>query len=87
MMGRALSLAEKGLYTATPNPRVGCVITRSEEIVGEGWHEKPGEPHAEVLALRATHALSAAADGVGLEVRPGVDHLGVGRAAEWAFHA
>src|SRR5207244_9412604 len=53
MMGRALSLAEKGLYTATPNPRVGCVITRNEEIVGEGWHEKPGEPHAEVLALRA----------------------------------
>jgi len=53
MMGRALSLAAKGLYTATPNPRVGCVITRNEEIVGEGWHEKPGEPHAEVLALRA----------------------------------
>src|SRR3989449_8079912 len=53
MMGRALSLAENGLYTATPNPRVGCVITRNEEIVGEGWHEKPGEPHAEVLALRA----------------------------------
>src|SRR2546423_8670555 len=53
MMGRALSLAEKGLYTATPNPRVGCVITRNEEIVGEGWHEKPGEPHAELLALRA----------------------------------
>src|SRR5712691_6676005 len=53
MMGRALSLAEKGLYTATPNPRVGCVIARNEEIVGEGWHEKPGEPHAEVLALRA----------------------------------
>ena len=53
MMGRALSLAEKGLYSATPNPRVGCVITRNEEIVGEGWHDKPGEPHAEVLALRA----------------------------------
>jgi len=61
MMGRALSLAAKGLYTATPNPRVGCVITRSEEIVGEGWHEKPGEPHAEVLALRAAGERAAGA--------------------------
>jgi diaminohydroxyphosphoribosylaminopyrimidine deaminase/5-amino-6-(5-phosphoribosylamino)uracil reductase len=61
MMGRALSLAEKGLYTATPNPRVGCVITRNEEIVGEGWHDKPGEPHAEVLALRAAGERAAGA--------------------------
>jgi diaminohydroxyphosphoribosylaminopyrimidine deaminase / 5-amino-6-(5-phosphoribosylamino)uracil reductase len=61
MMGRALSLAAKGLYTATPNPRVGCVITRNEEIVGEGWHEKPGEPHAEVLALRAAGERAAGA--------------------------
>ncbi|HZD20077.1 MAG TPA: bifunctional diaminohydroxyphosphoribosylaminopyrimidine deaminase/5-amino-6-(5-phosphoribosylamino)uracil reductase RibD, partial [Burkholderiales bacterium] len=60
-MGRALSLAEKGLYTATPNPRVGCVITRNEEIVGEGWHEKPGKPHAEVLALRAAGERAASA--------------------------
>jgi diaminohydroxyphosphoribosylaminopyrimidine deaminase/5-amino-6-(5-phosphoribosylamino)uracil reductase len=51
MMARALSLAEKGLYTATPNPRVGCVITRDEEIVAEGWHEKAGAPHAEAIAL------------------------------------
>ncbi len=53
MMRRALALAERGLYTTTPNPRVGCVITQGERIVGEGWHEKAGEPHAEAIALRA----------------------------------
>ena len=51
MMRRALALAEKGLTTATPNPRVGCVLTQGEEIVGEGWHEKTGGPHAEVVAI------------------------------------
>ena len=51
MMARALALAEKGLYTATPNPRVGCVLTQGETIVGEGWHEKTGGPHAEVVAI------------------------------------
>ena len=51
MMRRALELAEKGLYTTTPNPRVGCVVTREEKIVGEGWHERAGGPHAEVVAL------------------------------------
>jgi diaminohydroxyphosphoribosylaminopyrimidine deaminase/5-amino-6-(5-phosphoribosylamino)uracil reductase len=51
MMRRALALAENGLFTTTPNPRVGCVITQGESIVGEGWHEKAGEPHAEALAL------------------------------------
>jgi diaminohydroxyphosphoribosylaminopyrimidine deaminase/5-amino-6-(5-phosphoribosylamino)uracil reductase len=52
-MAEALRLAEKGLYTATPNPRVGCVIVRDSQAVGAGWHEKTGGPHAEVLALRA----------------------------------
>jgi diaminohydroxyphosphoribosylaminopyrimidine deaminase/5-amino-6-(5-phosphoribosylamino)uracil reductase len=52
-MARALRLAERGLYTTTPNPRVGCVIVKDGEVVGEGWHEKAGEPHAEVHALRA----------------------------------
>jgi diaminohydroxyphosphoribosylaminopyrimidine deaminase/5-amino-6-(5-phosphoribosylamino)uracil reductase len=52
MMSRALRLARKGLYTTMPNPRVGCVIVREGEIVGEGFHERPGEPHAEVYALR-----------------------------------
>jgi diaminohydroxyphosphoribosylaminopyrimidine deaminase/5-amino-6-(5-phosphoribosylamino)uracil reductase len=53
MMARALQLAERGLWTTSPNPRVGCVVVRDGEIVGEGWHEKAGEPHAEVHALRA----------------------------------
>jgi diaminohydroxyphosphoribosylaminopyrimidine deaminase/5-amino-6-(5-phosphoribosylamino)uracil reductase len=51
MMRRALALAEQGLYTTTPNPRVGCVITRGEGIVAEGWHERAGGPHAEAIAL------------------------------------
>lgn len=50
-MARALSLAGRGLYTTHPNPRVGCVIVRNGEIVGEGWHEQAGEAHAEVMAL------------------------------------
>ena len=52
MMARALQLAERGLWTTSPNPRVGCVVVRDGEIVGEGWHEKAGEPHAEVNALQ-----------------------------------
>jgi diaminohydroxyphosphoribosylaminopyrimidine deaminase/5-amino-6-(5-phosphoribosylamino)uracil reductase len=52
-MARALELARKGYYTTHPNPRVGCVIVQGGQIVGEGWHERAGEPHAEVHALRA----------------------------------
>jgi diaminohydroxyphosphoribosylaminopyrimidine deaminase/5-amino-6-(5-phosphoribosylamino)uracil reductase len=59
MMRRALELAEKGLYTTTPNPRVGCVVTRDDTIVGEGWHERAGGPHAEVAALEAAGARAA----------------------------
>lgn len=51
-MARALQLAERGLYTTDPNPRVGCVIVKDNQIVGEGWHERAGEAHAEVYALR-----------------------------------
>ena len=51
-MAHALRLAERGLWTTDPNPRVGCVIVREGQIVGEGWHEKAGEPHAEIHALK-----------------------------------
>ena len=52
-MARALELAARGLYSADPNPRVGCVIVRAGDVVGEGWHVRAGEPHAEIHALRA----------------------------------
>ncbi len=52
-MGRALELAAQGRTSTQPNPRVGCVIAQGEQIVGEGWHQRSGEPHAEVFALRA----------------------------------
>jgi len=51
-MEQALELAGRGLYTTTPNPRVGCVIVKDGVLVGSGWHEKAGLPHAEVLALK-----------------------------------
>ena len=51
-MGEALRLAEKGLCTTTPNPRVGCVLVRGGKLLGSGWHRKAGEPHAEVFALQ-----------------------------------
>ncbi|MDV6340297.1 bifunctional diaminohydroxyphosphoribosylaminopyrimidine deaminase/5-amino-6-(5-phosphoribosylamino)uracil reductase RibD [Nitrosomonas sp. Is24] len=50
-MSHALRLAERGLYSSTPNPRVGCVIARNGQIAGSGWHEKAGQPHAEINAL------------------------------------
>jgi diaminohydroxyphosphoribosylaminopyrimidine deaminase/5-amino-6-(5-phosphoribosylamino)uracil reductase len=52
-MRRALELAERGLYTTQPNPRVGAVLALDNQIVGEGWHERAGEPHAEPNAIRA----------------------------------
>lgn len=52
-MARAIRLAERGLFTTDPNPRVGCVLVRDGNIIGEGWHQRAGEPHAEILALRA----------------------------------
>lgn len=55
-MAQALRLAEQGLYSTHPNPRVGCVIVAGEHVVGEGWHVRAGEPHAEVHALRQAGA-------------------------------
>lgn len=52
MMSRALALAKKGRFTTSPNPNVGCVIAHGDHIVGEGFHFRAGEPHAEVFALR-----------------------------------
>jgi diaminohydroxyphosphoribosylaminopyrimidine deaminase/5-amino-6-(5-phosphoribosylamino)uracil reductase len=52
-MARALQLAARGLFTTSPNPRVGCVIVKDGRVVGEGWHERTGTPHAEVHALKA----------------------------------
>lgn len=60
-MTRALRLAEQGLYTTMPNPRVGCVIVKDGVIVGEGAHLKAGEPHAEVFALRQAGGLAKGA--------------------------
>ncbi len=64
-MAHAVRLARNGLFTTDPNPRVGCVIVRHGEIVGEGWHERAGEPHAEIHALRD---VGAAAEGAGVYV-------------------
>jgi diaminohydroxyphosphoribosylaminopyrimidine deaminase/5-amino-6-(5-phosphoribosylamino)uracil reductase len=50
-MARALQLAERGINTAHPNPMVGCVLVRDGVVVGEGWHKRAGEPHAEINAL------------------------------------
>ncbi|ROM23463.1 riboflavin biosynthesis protein RibD [Pseudomonas protegens] len=60
-MARALELARKGRYSTHPNPRVGCVIVRDGQVVGEGWHVRAGEPHAEVHALRAAGELARGA--------------------------
>jgi diaminohydroxyphosphoribosylaminopyrimidine deaminase/5-amino-6-(5-phosphoribosylamino)uracil reductase len=58
-MARALELAERGLETTHPNPRVGCVIARRERIIAEGWHERAGGLHAEAMALQAASGRAA----------------------------
>lgn len=52
-MARALKLAQRGLYTTDPNPRVGCVVVKDGAVVGEGFHARAGEAHAEVVAVEA----------------------------------
>jgi diaminohydroxyphosphoribosylaminopyrimidine deaminase/5-amino-6-(5-phosphoribosylamino)uracil reductase len=59
----ALHLAARGLFTTTPNPRVGCVIARDGRVIGEGWHERAGEAHAERIALAAARAHGEATRG------------------------
>ncbi|PWI34500.1 bifunctional diaminohydroxyphosphoribosylaminopyrimidine deaminase/5-amino-6-(5-phosphoribosylamino)uracil reductase RibD [Vibrio albus] len=61
MMSRAIKLARQGIYTTAPNPNVGCVIAKDGEIIGEGFHFRAGEPHAEVHALRAAAGNTAGA--------------------------
>lgn len=61
-MAHALRLAERGLCTTTPNPRVGCLIVKDGKVIGEGWHERAGGPHAEVHALRQAGAAAQGAD-------------------------
>ena len=60
-MRHALGLAALGINTTDPNPRVGCVLVRDGRVVGEGWHERAGGPHAEVRALRCGRARPRAA--------------------------
>lgn len=60
-MRRAFMLAENGRGTTSPNPMVGCVVVQDDEIVGEGWHARAGEPHAEVMALRMAGPRAAGA--------------------------
>lgn len=61
-MQRALALAAKGRASTHPNPRVGCVVVREGDVVGEGWHAVAGGPHAEVLALQAAGEAARGAD-------------------------
>ncbi|WP_305460439.1 bifunctional diaminohydroxyphosphoribosylaminopyrimidine deaminase/5-amino-6-(5-phosphoribosylamino)uracil reductase RibD [Photobacterium leiognathi] len=61
LMLRAIQLAKRGRFTTAPNPNVGCVIARGEEIVGEGFHYRAGEPHAEVFALKQAGTLAKGA--------------------------
>ena len=67
-MVRALELAAKGMYTTTPNPRVGCVIVREGAVIGQGYHERAGEAHAEVAALADTQTRGLDAHGATLYV-------------------
>jgi len=65
---RALALAERGLHTTTPNPRVGCVIVAGDDVIGEGWHERAGSPHAEANALADAAARGSSARGATMYV-------------------
>jgi len=66
-MGQALKLAQKGVYTTDPNPRVGCVIVRDQQVIAEGWHQFAGGPHAEIMALERAGNVTGATVYVSLE--------------------
>lgn len=61
-MARALKLAENGLYSTSPNPRVGCLLVKNNTVVGEGWHVQAGGDHAEVMALKQAGANAEGAE-------------------------
>ncbi len=73
-MARALQLARRGMYTTDPNPRVGCVIVKDGKIIGEGWHERAGQPHAEINALNQAGKIQAHGAGVYLTLEPCCHH-------------
>ncbi|WP_395147557.1 bifunctional diaminohydroxyphosphoribosylaminopyrimidine deaminase/5-amino-6-(5-phosphoribosylamino)uracil reductase RibD [Moraxella atlantae] len=62
-MQRAIELAKRGQYTTRPNPNVGCVLVRDGQVLGEGFHARAGQPHAEVMALRAAQVSGQAVNG------------------------
>lgn len=80
-MARALELAHRGLYTTAPNPRVGCVVVRDGAIVGEGWHERAGGPHAEVSAIAKAGARAQGASAY-VTLEPCVHHGRTGPCTE-----
>lgn len=61
-LARAIELASNGLYTTDPNPRVGCVIVKDEQVLAEGWHERAGGPHAEIMALEIAGSQARGSD-------------------------
>jgi len=66
-LGQALRLARRGLYSTAPNPRVGCVVVRGGRVIGQGWHQRAGGPHAEIMALRQAGEARGATVYVSLE--------------------
>jgi diaminohydroxyphosphoribosylaminopyrimidine deaminase/5-amino-6-(5-phosphoribosylamino)uracil reductase len=66
-MAQALKLAQKGIYTTDPNPRVGCVIVRDDQVIAEGWHQFSGQRHAEIMALEQVDDVTGATVYVSLE--------------------
>jgi diaminohydroxyphosphoribosylaminopyrimidine deaminase/5-amino-6-(5-phosphoribosylamino)uracil reductase len=69
-MARAMQLARRGMYTSDPNPRVGCVIVKDGRIIGEGWHERAGQPHAEINALSQAGKIHSQRAGVYVTLEP-----------------